>query len=355
MKNKNWIEAPENLDIKKKSKYYVFLAGPIQGAPDWQKEIITRFEKKWKDEVLFCNPRRSVYQDGEFNYQEQVDWETTYLNVADLILFWIPPMETSIEGRSYAQTTRTELGEWLDKCKTSGKPMILGIDPSISGFKYIQKRAPEDFGIKVIDNFDMVCQELELNLKKLHDPKKTWFISDTHFGSSRALELSKRPFINTRDMDMTMIRNWNSRVSPNDVVYHLGDFGNYDVMKYLNGNVTLVTGNYEKDEQNVSGLGMIDFYDHLILDYGFKGVSFKSVQIEIPGIGDVVLTHEPLDAKAEKDVDFSLFGHIHGRQRMKRYGMDIGVDANYFRPTSEEEIIFYYEAIKKYYDSNVFE
>lgn len=45
------ITSPQNLKIKKKS-IYVFCAGPIQGAPDWQAAM-----PNWSD-VTFINPRR---------------------------------------------------------------------------------------------------------------------------------------------------------------------------------------------------------------------------------------------------------------------------------------------------------
>ena len=51
---------------------------------------------------------------------------------------------------------------------------------------------------------------------------KLWFTSDTHFGSKRTLELSKRPFDTVEDMDSQIIENWNKAVGKNDTVIHLG-------------------------------------------------------------------------------------------------------------------------------------
>lgn len=72
---------------------------------------------------------------------------------------------------------------------------------------------------------------------------KIWFTSDTHFRSERTLQLSKRPFNSVEEMDQTMINNWNKVVSEHDIVFHLGDFGNYEVSKRLNGNIILIFGN----------------------------------------------------------------------------------------------------------------
>ena len=53
--------------------------------------------------------------------------------------------------------------------------------------------------------------------------------------------------------------------------------------------------------------------------------------------------------------EFFLFGHIHGRQFIKKFGIDVGVDCNHFRPMSWDDVLFYQNAmVKKYYDENVF-
>ena len=43
--------------------------------------------------------------------------EKKYMALADVILFWIPEASEDIKGRSYAQTTRTEFGEYLARGK----------------------------------------------------------------------------------------------------------------------------------------------------------------------------------------------------------------------------------------------
>lgn len=72
-----------------------------------------------------------------------------------------------------------------------------------------------------------------------------FFTSDTHFSQERTLTFSCRPFENVREMDQYIIDQWNSVVDPDDIVYHLGDFGNANICEQLNGRIKLVLGNYE--------------------------------------------------------------------------------------------------------------
>ena len=115
-KNKNKIKnmiikSPNNLPSNK-NKWYIFLAGPIQGAPEWQNNI-----PNINSEVILLSPRRDNY--NNFNYDEQISWETKCLRIADIILFWIPESIESIEGHDYAQTTRTEFVEYLARGKNN--------------------------------------------------------------------------------------------------------------------------------------------------------------------------------------------------------------------------------------------
>ena len=130
-------------------------------------------------------------------------------------------------------------------------------------------------------------------------------------------------------MDWTMIERWNSVVKPNDVVYHLGDFGESWPAQYLNGKIRLILGNYERDGKTPIPPG---------------------VEVIEPGnYMSYYLSHEP------PKIGHSLFGHIHGRQLVKRYGLDVGVDGHHFYPVSIKDVEFYKTAIEKYYDDNVFE
>lgn len=123
----------------------VFLAGPIQGAPDWQAEAVRWFTEHapW---LTVASPRRE-YLPGEFDYAAQVNWETIYLRRAapcGVILFWLAREAVNVPGRSFAQTTRFELAEWKIRHERDGTRLVIGIEDGFSGARYIRHRFSSD-------------------------------------------------------------------------------------------------------------------------------------------------------------------------------------------------------------------
>ena len=180
----------------------------------------------------------------------------------------------------------------------------------------------------------------------------TYFTSDTHFSAQRTLELSKRPFIDISDMDKTLISNWNKKVSKSDIVMHLGDFGNYEKIKELNGKVILICGNYEfQDLKNLFQNDKDKFTEYL-LSLGFHNVYYNPVIYNNKTtLKNIWLCHEPSKHNPEY---FNLFGHIHRLCMVKKFGLNVGTDCHYFSPISEEDILFQKNGIENHYDNEVF-
>ena len=141
-------------------------------------------------------------------------------------------------------------------------------------------------------------------------------------------------------MDNTLISNWNSLINQNDIVFHLGDFGEPKILKFLTGKtIYIIAGNYESDEIKKELLKdkRVVLKDNYI-------INFKNIKLG--------LIHEPKEIS--KEVDFYLFGHIHNLGKVKRNGLNVGTDCHNFKPIGLDVVEFYLDAINNFYDENVF-
>lgn len=214
---------------------------------------------------------------------------------------------------------------------------------------------------------------------------KIWFTSDEHFGSQRALELSQRiEFMpnNVSKMNNHIIGCHNQRVGKNDLVIHLGDFGIFNYLTYLNGQHILIRGNYEIDDESffekVHAPGVIDklacgiscLQDNMYFSNNTLSKYFSSKFCD--KIDLLYMTHKPEDCIIADELInviedsykpfqlmngnyiMNLFGHIHEKAKVKPYGLNVGIDCHHYYPFSTEEVEFYLMAILDYYDKNVF-
>lgn len=321
-----------------KDKKLVFLAGPIMGAENWQARATADLADL---DVYVADPRRE--RSENFDYDRQVGWESFYLSRADVVMFWLPLAAAEIKGRSYAQTTRFELGEWLGRTdfnRRPGKTVVIGIEEGFAGKSYLCKRC-EGTPCTVFDTYEQTLAEVR---RRLQASGRVFFTSDTHFGSERTRVLSRRPFASVEEMNWALVANWNRTVGPQDTVWHLGDFGDLAFAAHLNGSIRLVLGNYEVDAIRRDPAYRQE------LERTFASVDLSRVIRTADG-EQLHLSHKPSAADREM---FNAFGHIHGRQKCKRFGLDVGVDGNHFAPLSEEDLLFFKRTINREYDEEVF-
>ena len=131
----------------------IFLAGPTPRNPQeqksWRPEALKILENIGYDGLVFVPDPRS----GEFklDYNDQVDWEEKYLNVADCIVFWVP-RDLELDSKGYpkmaAFTTNVEFGFWAD----SGK-IVFGAPPQAAKNGYL-KHYCEQYKVPMSDSLE---------------------------------------------------------------------------------------------------------------------------------------------------------------------------------------------------------
>lgn len=145
----------------------IFLAGPIQGAPDWQSDAINILTTL-KPDICIASPRRESFE--EVSFDEQVNWETENLRKAGengVIMFWLAKENEQISGRSYAQTSRAELFEWKVRHERDGTKIVIGIEEGFSGSRYIKKRFGQDCpDVPILKSVEETCKRA---LKMIED------------------------------------------------------------------------------------------------------------------------------------------------------------------------------------------
>jgi calcineurin-like phosphoesterase family protein len=250
--------------------------------------------------------------------------------MASYILFWIPR-----DKNHPAFTTNIEFGEWLNSSN-----IVVGFPPDSERNDYITERL-KLLNKGVSNTLKDTCMEV---LKLSKRPQQIFFTSDTHFSAERTLKLSYRPFMNVDEMDLQLISNWNKRITMNDKVVHLGDFGNTEIIKLLNfKTMYFLSGNYERKDPSI--------VDELLKDKRVISVD-KSLKKTRFCNKEYWICHEPLNNMGEDK--FYLYGHIHRLQMVKRNGINVGIDANRFMPMSTSEIDFLRNGIENHFDENVF-
>lgn len=179
------------------------------------------------------------------------------------------------------------------------------------------------------------------------DGSKVFFTSDTHFGHKNIIGWTRRPFDSIEEMNEALIKNWNSVVGEDDVIYHLGDFAFggsslwKDVCSRLNGKKYLIIGNH--DEKNLRN-GYRDYFEDILWQ----------AKLRIEG-RSIYLNHFPFlcyggTYRKPEDVVWQFHGHTHEMQgenlgedypRLQYrfpFQYDVGVDFNDYKPISFTEI-----------------
>ena len=154
----------------------------------------------------------------------------------------------------------------------------------------------------------------------------TFFTADLHLSHTNIIKYCNRPFSGVKEMNETIINNWNEEVGKDDLVYMLGDFGFgnlSNMLIQLHGRIVMITGSHDKSiKQNKT---RFEFISPLL-----------NIEIEKQ---PVTLCHYAMRVWHRSHFNaWHLYGHSHGKLNPEGKSWDVGVDNNNFRPLSWGEI-----------------
>ena len=163
---------------------------------------------------------------------------------------------------------------------------------------------------------------------------KIFYISDLHLCHEKIIEKAERPFGSVEEMNETIIKRWNARVSTEDMVYILGDLGLYHqkeiafIMMLLKGKKILIRGNH--DIPNLRDRRLREPFVK-IADY-----------MEVNDNGRIVcLSHYPIEEwNGFNEGYYHIHGHMHNcplRNIQRRYSAC--VEMTDYEPVTLNELI----------------
>ena len=153
---------------------------------------------------------------------------------------------------------------------------------------------------------------------------KTFLISDTHFGHANIIEYCGRPFANADEMDEALVTNWNSVVSPEDKVYHLGDVtlskSKLPILERLNGHKTLIRGNHDNSK---------------LKDYALYFGDVLATK-ELAGF---LLSHIPVHDSQKYRFKGNIHGHLHDKVIDDPWYINVSVEHTGYTPVLLDSVI----------------
>jgi calcineurin-like phosphoesterase family protein len=160
-----------------------------------------------------------------------------------------------------------------------------------------------------------------------------YFTADLHLDHDNIRKYCNRPFDSVKEMNATLIANWNSLISGEDSVYILGDFcfgtpeRTLELIRALNGNKTFIRGNHDRNLKEALQLAkMPPVFD------------VRSVRV---GDQEIFLSHYAHRVWNKSHYGtWHCYGHSHGTlpDDPNALSLDVGVDAWGFKPVSFEQI-----------------
>lgn len=187
-----------------------------------------------------------------------------------------------------------------------------------------------------------------------HD--QIWFTADLHLMHARIIELCRRPFADLGDMHAQIVDNFNQSISPNDVVYVLGDtflvrdniraalddIGS--ILSTINGQLNFILGNH--DDRGKLTI-VVNEVNRKVGYNKLRVIVDDRVCLSVPdpqafnGHQKIILDHYPLRAwDGAHRGSWHLYGHVHACRKFVSddqnfgYTTDVGIDACNYHPVA---------------------
>jgi calcineurin-like phosphoesterase family protein len=186
-----------------------------------------------------------------------------------------------------------------------------------------------------------------------------WFTADWHFGHTKVLKFTDRPFASIAEHDAGLIARHNSVVNPDDDVWVCGDVALGDIERSLaccaemNGKLHLVLGNHDRPAMARTPEKR-DYWTRRYLDEGgfFEVIDDdNSVDVELPNGAIVLASHYPYSGDGDsfatdrfadrRPLDtgqWLVHGHVHKAWHVRGRQINVGVDVWEFQPAPWETI-----------------
>lgn len=234
--------------------------------------------------------------------------------------FLLKRMLNRAEAKNPLTLTQTyfKLKKYLNKTGNSEETKIktLKINLWKRIINFISKKMHENIGKH--DRIYFICEP------------KTFITSDLHLDHTNIIEYCKRPFLNSLEMNRTLVNNWNKAIRKKDTVYFLGDlvygaksFSTDYWLGKLNGKIIFIKGNHDASKK-------IKLHESYILNY--KGNKFY-------------LCHDPKDVPKHWK-DWAICGHHHNNNvneypfiDKKNKRINVSVELTNYSPVNIDDLI----------------
>ena len=167
-----------------------------------------------------------------------------------------------------------------------------------------------------------------------------YFTSDLHLGHRNIIRLCNRPFATIEEMDETLIRNWNAKVTNGDTVYILGDFcykggrATKWYLQQLKGRKVLIVGNH--DGKTLQDSETMKYFEDA-----------RPMMHVTDGDKQICLCHFPIaEWNGYYHGSWHIYGHIHNRKnetyefmRTREKALNAGCMINNYAPATFSELL----------------